>query len=59
MLKNSTHKKSNILDMKVNNLENEIPKATILIRINQYTTGKQWLEQKSGDVDKKILPFLI
>ena len=30
-----------MLDMKVNNLENEIPKATILIRINQYTTGKQ------------------
>lgn len=45
--------------MKVINLENEIPKGTTLIRINQYTTEKQCLEQQIRDVDKTILAFLI
>ena len=41
------------LKTKVNSLENKIPDATTLIHINQYNAGKQSLEKKIGDVDKK------
>ena len=43
----------NTLKTKVNNLEKKIPGATTLIHINQYNTGKQNLEKKIGDVEKK------
>ena len=45
--------KSNALKTKVNRLEKKIPDATTLIHINQYNIGKQNLEKKIGDVDKK------
>ena len=45
--------KINALMTKVNNLNEKIPDATTLIYINQYNTGKQHLEKKIGDVDKK------
>ena len=45
--------KFNALMTKVNNLNEKIPDATTLIYINQYNTGKQHLEKKIGDVDKK------
>ena len=41
------------LKTKVNSLEKKIPDATTLIDINQYNAGKQSLEKKIGDVDKK------
>ena len=41
------------LKTKVNSLEKKIPDATTLIHINQYNAGKQSLEKKIGDVDKK------
>ena len=40
--------------LKVNNLENKISDATVLIHINQYSTDKQNEEKKIGDADKKI-----
>ena len=43
----------NKLKKKVNNLEKKVPDATTLIHINQYSTDKQNLEKKIGDVDKK------
>ena len=45
--------KFNALKTKVNRLEKKIPDATTLIHINQYNIGKQNLEKKIGDVDKK------
>ena len=45
--------KFNVLKTKVNRLEKKIPDATTLIHINQYNIGKQNLEKKIGDVDKK------
>ena len=45
--------KLDTLKANVNNLDKKIPDATILIRINQYNTDKQNLEQKSKDVDKE------
>ena len=45
--------KFNTLKTKVNNLENKIPDATTLILLNQYSTDKQNVEKKTGDVDKK------
>ena len=45
--------KLNTLKTKVNNLEKNIPNATTLIDINQYSTDKQNLEKKIEDVDKK------
>ena len=47
------NRKFNTLKMKVNNLENKISDTINLIYINQYNTGKQNLEEKIGDVDKK------
>ena len=43
--------KCSTLKTKVNNLENKIPHATILIHINQYNTDNENLEKKIGDVD--------
>ena len=40
--------------LRVNNLENKISDATVLIHINQYSTDKQNEEKKIGDADKKI-----
>ena len=40
--------------MRVNSLENKIPDATTLIRINQYKTDKQILKKKVVIVDKEI-----
>ena len=40
--------------LKVNNLENKISDATVLIHINQYSTDKQNEEKKIGDADEKI-----
>ena len=53
---NELVKKSNIniLEIKVNNLENKIVDGTIIIHINQYNTGKQNLERKIGYVDRRI-----
>ena len=45
--------KFNTLKTKVSNLDQKVPDATILIRINQHHTDKQSLEKKTGDVDKK------
>ena len=45
--------KFNTLKTKVNNLEKKIPDTTTLILINQYSTDKQNVEKKTGDVDKK------
>ena len=45
--------KFNALKTKVSRLEKKIPDATTLIHINQYNIGKQNLEKKIGDVDKK------
>ena len=39
--------------MRVNSLENKIPDATTLIRINQYKTDKQSLKKKVVIVDKE------
>ena len=47
VVKNTKYKK---LNTKVDNLENKIPDATILILINQYNTDKQSLEKKIGDI---------
>ena len=46
--------KFNTLKTKLNNLEKKIPDATTLFHINQYNIGKENLEKKIGDVDKKI-----
>ena len=46
--------KFNTLKTKVNTVEKKIPVATTLFHINQYNTDKQNLEQKIGDVDKRI-----
>ena len=46
--------KCNKLNTKVNNLERKILDATTWIQIYQYNTDKQYLEEKIGDVDKKI-----
>ena len=43
----------NILKRTVNNLGKKIPDETTLFHINQDNTGKQSLEKKIGDVDKK------
>ena len=43
--------KFNTLKTKINK---KTPDATILIYINQCNTGKQNLEKKIGDADKKI-----
>ena len=51
--KRSCKKKCNILNTKVNNLENKIPDAATLIRINQYYTDKKFWE-KNGKVEKKL-----
>ena len=45
--------KFNTLKAKLNNLENKILNASTLIHINQYSTYKQHLENKNGDVDIK------
>ena len=50
LLKNTNF---NTIKTKVNNLENKIPDATILVHINQYNTDKQNLEKKIENVDKK------
>ena len=47
--------KSNILNVKVNNLDKKLSNASTLIHINQCNTGKQNLAKKIGDVDKEIL----
>ena len=39
--------------LKMNNLENKISDATVLIHVNQYSTDKQNEEKKIGDADKK------
>ena len=39
--------------MKVNNLENTIPDACNLVQTNQYNAGKQNLEKKIEDSEKK------
>ena len=52
------NKKFNTLKTNVNNLEKKISGTTNLIYINQYNTGKQNLEKKIGDVDKKNLRSL-
>ena len=44
----------NKLNTKVNNLENKIPGANILIHISQYNTNKQSLEEKTKYFNKKI-----
>ena len=44
----------NKIDAKVYISEKNIPVATTLIYINQCNTDKQSLEEKIGDVDKKI-----
>ena len=41
------------MKMKVYKLDEEIPKATILVQINQYGTDKQSQRKKNGNVDKK------
>ena len=45
--------KFSIQRAKVNNLDKNISDATTLIHINQYSTYKQNVEKKIGDVDKK------
>ena len=50
LLKNTNF---NTIKTKVNNLENKIPDATILVHINQYNTDKQSLEKEIENVDKK------
>ena len=50
LLKNTNF---NTIKTKVNNLENKIPDATILVHINQYNTDKQNLEKENENVDKK------
>ena len=45
--------KLKILKTKVNNFEMKIPDATALIHVSSYSTDKQNLDKKSGDVDKK------
>ena len=50
LLKNTNF---NTIKTKVNNLENKIPDATILVHINQYNTDKQNLEKEIENVDKK------
>ena len=47
--------KFNTLKTKLDNIDKKIPDATTLIHISQYGTGKQNLEKKIKDVDKKIL----
>ena len=47
--------KFNTLKTKLDNIDKKIPDATTLIHISQYDTGKQNLEKKIKDVDKKIL----
>ena len=47
------HTKFNKLKMKVNNSGDKIPDACTLIQTNQCNTGKQNLEKKNRDVDKK------
>ena len=47
------NRKFNTLKTKVNNLQKKISDTINLIYINQYNTGKQNLEEKIGDVDKK------
>ena len=46
--------KFNALKTKVNSFEKKSPDTTTLIHINQYNTGKQYLEKKIRDVHKKI-----
>ena len=41
------------LETKVYYLDQKIPDTATLIHINQYNTGKQNLEKKIGDADKK------
>ena len=43
----------NTLKANVNNLDNKNSDGTNSIHINQYSTDKQNLEEKIGDVDKK------
>ena len=50
LLKNTNF---NTKKTKVNNLENKIPDATILVHINQYNTDKQNLKKEIENVDKK------
>ena len=50
LLKNTNF---NTIKTKVNNLENKIPDATILVHINQYNTDKQNLEKEIENVGKK------
>ena len=45
--------KFNTLKTKLDNIDKKIPDATTLIHISQYDTGKQNLEKKIKDVDKK------
>ena len=45
--------KFNTLKTKVNNLENNIPDAPILMYINQYGRDEHNLEKKIRDIDKK------
>ena len=46
--------KFNTLKTTVNSLEKKIPDVTTLIQMNWHNIGKQNLEKKIGDVDKKI-----
>ena len=43
--------KFNTLMIVVNHLDKKISDATNLIHVNQYSTDKQNLEKKNGDVD--------
>ena len=42
------------LNLKVNNLEKKIPDASTIIQLHQYTTDKQNMEKKIGEVKNKI-----
>ena len=42
-----------LIKTKVNNLTKKVRDATTLMRINQYNTDNQNLEENVGDIDKK------
>ena len=51
--------KLNKINTKVNKLDKKMSEATTLININQCKAGKQNLEKKIGDVDKKYQTLVV
>ena len=50
--------KSNILNVKVNNLDKKLSNASTLIHINQCNTGKQNLAKKKKKLEMLIKKYL-